>query len=83
MRTTILVALATLSLSVTGCRNKAVKLQELQQQYAAIQNLELADCPAWTTLSPPPDPPRCAEDKKRAKVLNDEIQAAQRDQANQ
>jgi hypothetical protein len=83
MRRTILVALATLSLGVTGCRNKAVKLQELQQQYAAVQNLELADCPAWTTLSPPPDPPRCAEDKKRAKALNDEIQAAQRDQANQ
>jgi hypothetical protein len=83
MRKTIPLALAALALSVTGCKNKAVKLQELQQQYAAAQNLELADCPAWTTLSPPPDPPKCAEDKKRAKELNDQIQAAQRDHANQ
>ena len=83
MRKTILLALATLALSVTGCKNKAAKLQDLQQQYAAVQNLELADCPAWTTLSPPPDPPKCAEDKKRAKELNEQIQAAQRDLANQ
>jgi hypothetical protein len=83
MRRMILVALAALSMSVTGCKNKAVNLQELKQQYAAVQNLELADCPAWTTLSPPPHPPKCNEDKKRAKELNDQIQAAQRDQANQ
>jgi hypothetical protein len=83
MRRMILVALAALSMSVTGCKNKAVNLQELKQQYAAVQNLELADCPAWTTLSQPPDPPKCNEDKKRAKELNDQIQAAQRDQANQ
>jgi hypothetical protein len=83
MRKTIPLALAALALSVTGCKNKAVKLQELQQQYAAAQNLELADCPAWTTLSPPPDPPKCAEDKKRAKELNEQIQTAQRDLANQ
>jgi hypothetical protein len=83
MRRTILAVFAALSMSVTGCKNKTVKLQELQQQYAAVQNLELADCPAWTTLSPPPDPPKCAEDKKRAKELNDQIQAAQRDLANQ
>ena len=83
MRKTILLALAALALSVTGCKNKAAKLQDLQQQYAAVQNLELADCPAWTTLSPPPDPPKCAEDKKRAKELNEQIQAAQRDLANQ
>lgn len=83
MRKTILIALAALALSVTGCKNKAAKLQDLQQQYAAVQNLELADCPAWTTLSPPPDPPKCAEDKKRAKELNEQIQAAQRDLANQ
>jgi hypothetical protein len=82
MRRTMLVALAALTLSVTGCKNKAVKLQELQQQYAAVQNLELADCPAWTTLSPPPDPPKCADDKKRAKELNQQVQAAQRDSAN-
>ena len=81
MRMTILVALAVLSL--TGCKSNAAKLQELQQQYAAVQNLELADCPAWTTLSPPPDPPKCAEDKRRAKELNEQIQAAQRDSANQ
>ena len=81
MRTTILVALAVLSL--TGCKSNAAKLQELQQQYAAVQNLELADCPAWTTLSPPPDPPKCAEDKRRAKELNEQIQSAQRDSANQ
>ena len=83
MQKTILIALAALALSVTGCKNKAVKLQDLQQQSAAVQNLELADCPAWTTLSPPPDPPKCAEDKKRAKELNDQVQAAQRDLANQ
>ena len=83
MRKTILIALTALALSVTGCKNKAAKLQELQQQYVAVQNLELADCPAWTTLSPPPDPPKCAEDKKRAKELNDQIQAAQRDLAHQ
>ncbi len=83
MQKTILIALAAFALSVTGCKNKAAKLQELQQQYAAVQNLELADCPAWTTLSPPPDPPKCAEDKKRAKELNERIQAAQRDLANQ
>jgi hypothetical protein len=83
MRRTILAVFAALSMSGTGCKNKTVKLQELQQQYAAVQNLELADCPAWTTLSPPPDPPKCAEDKKRAKELNDQIQAAQRDLANQ
>lgn len=83
MQKTILIALAALALSVTGCKNKAAKLQDLQQQYAAVQNLELADCPAWTTLSPPPDPPKCAEDKKRAKELNEQIQAAQRDLANQ
>ena len=83
MRKTILIALAALALSVTGCKNKAAKLQDLQQQYAAVQNLELADCPAWTTLSPPPDPPKCADDKKRAKELNEQIQAAQRDLANQ
>jgi hypothetical protein len=83
MRRMILVALAALSMSATGCKNKAVNLQQLQQQYAAVQNLELADCPAWTTLSPPPDPPKCAEDKKRAKDLNEQIQTAQRDLANQ
>ena len=83
MQKTILIALAALALSVTGCKDKAAKLQDLQQQYAAVQNLELADCPAWTTLSPPPDPPKCAEDKKRAKELNEQIQAAQRDLANQ
>ena len=83
MRKTILIALTALALSVTGCKNKAAKLQDLQQQSAAVQNLELADCPAWTTLSPPPDPPKCAEDKKRAKELNEQIQAAQRDLANQ
>jgi hypothetical protein len=83
MRRTILIALAALSLSVTGCKDKAVKLQELQQQLAAAQNLELADCPLWTTLSPPPDPPKCAEDKKRAKNLNEQVQTAQRDLANQ
>ena len=83
MRRTILIALAALSLSVTGCKDKAVKLQELQQQLAAVQNLELADCPAWTTLSPPPDPPKCADDKKRAKDLNEQVQTAQRDLANQ
>ena len=83
MKKTILIALAALALSVTGCKNKAAKLQDLQQQYAAAQNLELADCPAWTTLSPPPDPPKCAENKKRAKELNEQIQAAQRDLANQ
>ncbi len=83
MRRTILIALAALSLSVTGCKDKAVKLQELQQQLAAVQNLELADCPAWTTLSPPPDPPKCADDKKRAKELNEQVQTAQRDLANQ
>jgi hypothetical protein len=83
MRRTILIALAALSLSVTGCKDKAVKLQELQQQLAAAQNLELADCPAWTTLSPPPNPPKCAEDKKRAKNLNEQVQTAQRDLANQ
>ena len=83
MQKTILIALAALALSVTGCKNKAAKLQDLQQQYAAVQNLELADCPAWTTLSPPPDPPKCAEDKKRAKELNEQIQAAQRDLKNQ
>jgi hypothetical protein len=83
MRKTILVALAFSALSITGCKSKAVKLQDLQQQYAAAQNLELADCPTWTTLSPPPDPPKCAEDKKRAKELNEQIQAAQRDLANQ
>jgi hypothetical protein len=77
------VALAALFLSVTGCTTKAVKLQELQQQYAAVQNLELADCPAWTTLSPPPDPPKCADDKKRAKELSDQIQTAQRALTNQ
>ena len=83
MQKTILIALTALALSVTGCKNKAAKLQDLQQQYAAVQNLELADCPAWTTLSPPPDPPKCAEDKKRAKELNEQIQAAQRDLAHQ
>ncbi len=54
-----------------------------QQPLAAAQNQELADCPAWTTLSPPPDPPKCAEDKKRAKNLNEQVQTAQRDLANQ
>ena len=83
MRKMILVALAALALGFSGCKRKVAKLQDLQQQYAAVQNLELADCPAWTTLSPPPDPPKCAEDKKRAKELNDQIQAAQRDSANQ
>jgi hypothetical protein len=83
MRTTILVALAVLAVSISGCKSKTAKLQELQQQYAAAQNLELADCPTWTTLSPPPDHPKCAEDKKRAKELNEQVQAAQRDLANQ
>ena len=83
MRRKILIALAAISLSVTGCKDKAVKLQELQQQLSAVQNLELADCPAWTTLSPPPDPPKCADEKKRAKELNEQVQTAQRDLANQ
>ncbi len=83
MRKTILVAFAALATSLSGCKSNVAKLQDLQQQYAAVQNLELADCPAWTTLSPPPDPPKCAEDKKRAKELNEQIQAAQRDSASQ